>query len=189
MRLRRIAAGLSAALLLAACGVESDVTVGPAATSAPTSAGTPTTNAAGQFVDPQGTYTIAVGDDWTEQPSTVGKEIEVWSVAPPANGFAANVNVLTQQAPGMDLKEYEDFSARNMGELKLIDQQEIDGKNGNRLGMFEYSGVVSGQALHFLATFDVLNGHAVVATFATDESSFAELRSKVEPFLRTLQAT
>jgi hypothetical protein len=191
MRLRGMVPAMFGVLLLTACGVESNVTVGPVESSAPTSTDTPTTaGLGGQFVDPQGTYTITIGPDWTaKQPDAVGKEIEVWSVAPPANGFVANVNILTQAAPGMNLQQYVDFSARNMGELTLLDQQMIDGTNGNRLGLFEYSGEISGQALHFLAAFDVLNGHAVVATFATDEDSFAALRPTVEPFLRTLQAT
>jgi hypothetical protein len=189
MRQRGMAAGLFAVVLLAACGVESDVTVGPAESSAPTSADAPTSGLGDQFVDPQGTYTITTGSDWTEQTGTIVKEIEVWSVAPPSNGFAANVNVLTQRAPGMDLQQYKDFSARNMGDLTLIHQAMIQGTNGNPLGLFEYSGVMSGRPLHFLAVFDVLNDQAVVATFTTDEGSFADLRPEVEPFLRTLQAT
>jgi hypothetical protein len=89
----------------------------------------------------------------------------------------------------MDLQQYMDLSARNMGELTLIHQEMIEGTNGNPLGMFEYAGTMSGRSLHFLAVFDVLNSQAVVATFTTDEDSFAGLRPAVEPFLRTLQAT
>ncbi len=189
MRRRRIAAALFGVVLLTACGVESDVTIGPVESSAPTSVDAPTAGLGTQFVDPQGTYTITIGSDWAEQSSTVGEEIEVWSLARSSDRFVANVNVLTQQAPGMDLQQYVDYSAHNMGEMTLIDHQLIDGTNGNPLGLFEYSGLISGQSLHFLAVFDVLNGRAVVATFTTDEVSFAGLRSTVEPFLRTLQAT
>jgi hypothetical protein len=89
----------------------------------------------------------------------------------------------------MDLPKYMDVSVQGMGELKLIDQQLIDGTNGNRLGLIEYSGVMSNRPLHFLATFDVVNEQAVVATFTTEESAFARQRPSVEPFLRTLQGT
>ena len=62
------------------------------------------------------------------------------------------------------------------------------------LGMIEYEGVIPGLAddrsLHFLATFDVRDGVAVVATLTTvNDATFDALRPIVEPFLRSLQAT
>jgi hypothetical protein len=143
-------------------------------------------------MDPQGTYTITVGPDWTEQPSAVVKEVENWVVAPPEDGFAPNVNVLTQAAPGMDLKQYMDFSAKHLGALELIDSSTVRGTNGNTLGLVEYSGVVPtapGRTLHFLATVDVRNGQAVVATFTAPDDSFDLEREDVEPYLLTLNAT
>jgi hypothetical protein len=180
--------GLCGLVLAAGCSARSDVTIAPEDAAAPTSAGTPTGALGDTFVDPQGTYTITIGDDWTPQSGTLVKEIEVWSVAS-SSGFAANVNVLTQSAPGMDLQRYMDVSAQNMGDLKLVDQELIDGTNGNRLGLIEYAGVMSDRPLHFLATFDIQNDQAVVATFTADETAFASLRPTIEPFLRTLQGT
>jgi hypothetical protein len=48
---------------------------------------------------------------------------------------------------------------------------------------------MSDRPLHFLATFDVHNDEAVVATFTADERTFQGLRPNIEPFLRTLQGT
>ena len=142
------------------------------------------------FTDPQGTYTMTVAARWTVQSGGFVKEVESWAIAPAGEGFAPNVNVLTQSAPGMDLTRYIDFSAQNLGELKLIHKSTIEGTNGNELGLLEYSGVASGldRPLHFLATVDVRNGQAIVATFTAPEVTFGRERPNIEPYLRTLQA-
>jgi hypothetical protein len=143
------------------------------------------------FTDPQGTYVITVGPDWDEKPGVVVSEVENWIVAPPVGGFAPNVNVVTQAAPGMDLTQYIDFSVGHLGGFELIDSSTIDGSHGNKLGLLEYSGVSPNgpqTPLHFLATVDVRDGRAIVATFTAPEPVFAQERVGVEPFLRTLQA-
>jgi hypothetical protein len=85
-----------------------------------------------------------------------------------------------------------DLSVGHLGGLKLIDSSTIVGTHGNKLGLLEYSGVLPtgpDQPLHFLATVDVRNDQAIVATFTAPEAVFAQERSDVEPYLQTLQAT
>jgi hypothetical protein len=144
------------------------------------------------FADPQGTYTIEIDPGWTEQSGTFVKEIEAWIVATPRDGFAPNVNVLTQDTGGMDLEEYLDFSVESMGTLELTSSDIVRAPNGNELAIIEYEGEIAGTAaglLKFMATVDVNDGQAVVATLTADESTFDDLRVQVEPYLLTLQAT
>jgi hypothetical protein len=46
---------------------------------------------------------MTVPDPWVLLPGVFVAEIEAWTVGPPQEGFAPNVNVLTQAAPGLDL--------------------------------------------------------------------------------------
>ena len=146
-----------------------------------------------EFVDPQGTYTIKIDEAWDEIPGVYVKEIESWAIAPLDGGFAPNVNVLTQDAIGMSLAEYMDFSAEHLGGMELIDSTTVEGTNGNDLGSLEYTGVPTGgsseRPLHFLATVDVREGQAVVATLTTFDELFGDHRVAAEPYLRTLVAT
>jgi hypothetical protein len=139
------------------------------------------------FDDPQGTYTMRIDPSWVAQPGVVVKEVEDWTVGPTTNGFAPNVNVLTQDAPGLDLAGYMKFGREHMGALKLIDSKIVNGANGNELGLLEYSAPASMGKLHFLATMAVTNGQAVVATLSAEEDQFAALRDATEPYLLTLQ--
>lgn len=145
------------------------------------------------FTDPQGSYTITIDGNWSVLPGTFVREIEAWAVAAPVEGFTSNLNVLTQDTLGADLDEYLTLSVENLGGLELIDVTTVTGVKGNELGLLEYSGVLPGapsdQPLHFLATVDVRDGVAVVATLTTTPEAFARLRPEIEPFLLTLQAT
>lgn len=186
MRHRATAAALLGGLVLVAgCG-GSDAPDGSAAASGSSAVMTGTT-----FTDPDKTYTISVGKGWTKA-AAPAQGIEAWAVAQPAGGFAANVNVLTQAAPGLDLKGYLDASLANMGKATVV-KQELVSTDGHRLGLLEYTQTMpaggADRALHFLASFDVAGGHAVVATFTAEEPAFAGLRPTVEPYLRTLKAT
>jgi hypothetical protein len=143
------------------------------------------------FTDPQGTYTIELAPKWTKLSGSPVKEIEAWGVALDSAGFTPNVTVLTQDSQGMNLSEYMDFSNQHLGGAHLDYSTTVTGIHGNRLGIIEYDGIVAGApaSLHFLAVVDVRNGQAVVATLTSTESRFAALRTTVEPYLRSLQAT
>lgn len=144
-----------------------------------------------RFDDPQQTYTMEISADWVATSGTVVREIESWTVGPASHGFAPNVNILTQLAEGMDLAAYIEFSLQNIGGADIIRSSMIRGTAGNELALLEYEADVPGALshLHFLATVDVRNEQAVVATFTAGDSSFTALRDSVEPFLRSLQAT
>ncbi len=111
----------------------------------------------------------------------------------PVGIFSPNVNVLTQDALGLDLASYMEFSGENMGSFELIENSMIVGTNGYELGLLEYRGVVPGasteQPLHFLATVDIRDGVAIVATLSSIDADFNQHREAAEQFLRSLQAT
>ena len=151
------------------------------------------TPAAGEtFEDPEGSYEIEVDPDWEAHHGEIVAEVEGWVVAPPQDGFAPNVNVLTQRAPGMDLSEYLDVSAEQgsaiISDFELVTSDVVQGTE-SELGLLEYTGTQNGLELHFLATVAVRDGTAVVATFTAPPDVFDALRSEIEPYLLTLRAT
>jgi hypothetical protein len=145
------------------------------------------------FSDPQGTYTITLGPEWTEAPSAMVAEVETWAVGDPDGQFTPNVNVLTQDAPGLDLEEYMEASVASLGSIdgEVIDHAFVTGPSGRSLGLMEYVAQPPGvrTELHFIATFDLRDGTAVVATYTATTDQFDEVRPSVEPYLLTLAAT
>ncbi len=147
-----------------------------------------------QFTDPQGTYTMTVAAGWTRLSGTLAAEIEAWQVLRASNGFAANVNVLTQDVPStMSLQQYLDTSARQaprvLTDFRLISADTVTNATGEPVGRFEYTATTVGKRLHFLAIVSVHGSHAVVATLTGPEAQFDVVRSAVEPYLLTLHAT
>ena len=145
------------------------------------------------FVDPQGTYTMTISRDWSRMSGAAADDIEFWALDASQVGFTDNVNVLTQDAPDMDLDDYMDISAENMGGLELLDRYSVVGANGNELGVLESQGTPFGAAtdtpIHFLTVVDVLDEVAIVATMSAGLDTFEARRATVEPYLLTLQAT
>jgi len=140
------------------------------------------------FRDPQGEYSLDIGSTWDENTGQIGADVETWMVAPAEDGFAPNVNALTQQTPtGMDTADYLEASIEGMGTFEVLDSDLL----GNDLGLIEYRGnlgdLAGNKPLHFLAIFSAADGRAVVLTFTSTEERFNELRSTIEPFLRTLK--
>ena len=145
------------------------------------------------FLDPQGTYTITISSDWSPMSGVAADGIEFWALDASQVGFADNVNVLTQDAPDMDLDDYMTVSAANMGGLQVLDRYTVIGTNGNELGVLESEGMPFGAAtdtpIHFLTVVDVLDEVAIVATLSATLDSFEARRAIAEPYLLTLQAT
>ncbi|MCI0582724.1 MAG: DUF1795 domain-containing protein [Chloroflexi bacterium] len=202
---------VAAAVLLAACSAPgSPATTAPIATPAPTaspvasrtprptpseppsptSSPLPSGEIGSVFVDPEGGYVIEIDPAWTAAPAGIVVEgIEFWFVAPVEDGFAPNVNVLTQTSGGMSLTAYLELSLQNapafVGDFELISSKEIEGAHV-RLGRLDYMGVVGGRSLHFLAVVALDDTTAYVATLTTPSESFKRLQRVVEPFLLTL---
>jgi hypothetical protein len=184
---------LVSALALAGCGgtawQASAGSVAPSANPAARGAGP----SGVRFEDPQGTYTMTVDRHWIEHSGGIVAEIEAWQVAAPSNGFAPNVNVLTQSAPGVDLATYIELSIKNGRRLvqgfRLVRSEEITGTTGAPLGVLGYTAQTGGRDLTFLAVVALRQGRAVVATLTAPTVSFADVRPRVEPFLLTLRAT
>lgn len=184
---RNPVAAIIAILIAGACGGGED-DADPRRDSSPRDA-TPGDIKSKRFSDPDGTYTITIDPEWVEISGSVVAEVEQWRVEPSNRGFATNVNVLTQRASGMSLESYLDLSVENMGGFHLIERDTITSDGGHVLGVLEYTGSPAGdRRLHFLATVDVRDGVAVVATLTVEEELFSQLRRKVEPYLLTLRS-
>jgi hypothetical protein len=182
--LGRVAAYGALTVVLVACGGSDDREGDTAGTSS-------TTHAGEVFEDPQGSYEIEVDPDWDAQHGTFAAEIEAWIVGESREGFAPNVNVLTQLAPGLDMSAYLDRSIEQgpsaLPDFELLNSEVVDGTE-SELGLLEYTGTQNGRPLHFLATVAVRDGTAVVATFTAPPGIFDETRGEVEPYLLTLRA-
>jgi hypothetical protein len=141
------------------------------------------------FHDPQGAYTITVPGSWTENAGTCNGDIESWLVGPESSEFSANVNVITQPVPVIDLEEYlkasADAAPKQMENFKLVSRGFLTSASGSPLGALEYTGRTSGSDLHFLAVFGVRNGRAVAATLTALPVDFPRLRAEAEPYLHT----
>ena len=171
-------------VVLVACGGSND-------SDRDTARNASTTQAAREvFEDPQGSYEIDVDPDWDAQHGRLVAEIEVWVVGESRDGFAPNVNVLTQLTPGLDLSTYLDRSVEEgpsaIPDFELLNSDVVDGI-ASELGLLEYTGTQNGRPLRFLATVAVRDGTAVVATFTAPPEVFDESRGEVEPYLLTLR--
>lgn len=145
------------------------------------------------FEDPQHDYTMRIAPGWSDQSGLFVEEVEGWAVAPRADGFTANVNVLTQKTKTLDLQQYLDLSVRNAARAlkgwKLVRSSVVRGSVGNELGRFEYLATVQDHDVHFVAVITVAKGHAIVATLSTSSAAFPALSRAVEPYLLTLAPT
>jgi hypothetical protein len=205
-----VIAGVALAALLSACGSEDGGGAGPetsasAGASPSTSAGADegggdegTAKPAGKdFEDPQGEYTLVVGETWKKvaAPKAVRdlpgqKDAEYWTVGKADKGFTPNINIITQKTPGIDLEEYKQISEdqSEKTKLKLVKSEITENADGDEIGIIEYTGdpTGSGKTAHFLATYAVKDDKAVVATLSTADSAFKKHRAKIEPLLLTL---
>ncbi|MGH1491132.1 MAG: hypothetical protein ACRBK7_17355 [Acidimicrobiales bacterium] len=113
-------------------------------------------------------------------------EIEIWSVAPASDNFVANVNVLTQDAPGLDALSYLELSIETaplfLDDLELIDQSIVQGASGQTLATMEFTG----DELHYLGFYAVGSDKAVVATLTAPPDQFGAIQAEVSPYLATL---
>ncbi len=145
-----------------------------------------------RYEDPQGAYTMTIGDTWQSKTSQGTPETEYWLVAPAENNFAANVNVITQSVPGVDLERYLDISLKQVGTFDVVRNEVVQGRTGNDLGVLEFIGtqpaLTGDKVLHFLAYVSMKRGQAVVATLTSLDGSFPDRRDEIEPYLQTLQA-
>lgn len=188
-------------LLVTGCsgsgGDEDDVTVSPSvrlssvSPSASARTGANAVRTGRRFVDPAGGYSIYIGENWTPMESTVSKEAMMWSLGSSGDGAVPGVNVFSEETDGKDLDEYLQLSVRSMTTLTPRNTSTVTAGDGGELGVLEYSGSLSGSGdrrkYHFLGVIDVVGGRAFVATLATYEEDFADLRARTEPYLLTLQ--
>jgi hypothetical protein len=185
----------SAALLVAGCGgSDSDgaSTSGAVTSTAPAST-TPTAPAptgATTFTDPAGVYRVDVADSWRE--ATIDQP-KAWIVAEVADGFAPNVNVVTEKPPssiGLDdyLKLSVDKAPQIIQDFTLESNETITLTSGDQGGRLVYTGRSGASpTLKFLAIVALRDGRAAVATFTAPPGRFDALAADAEPYLRTLE--
>lgn len=142
------------------------------------------------FADPEGEYTIEVNPDWVASHGAIAAGIELWFINDGTDGFAENLNLLTQNVGELTLEEYLELSADSIAELlqdgAVLEQGIVPGLQGQDLGVLLYEGA-AGQGLGtFLAVFGVEDGTAVVATFVALPDEFDELVTEVEDYMFTL---
>lgn len=147
------------------------------------------------FADPDGAFRLGTGPTWVlTEDAPVPAGASFWTVGPVTDGFAPNVNVLTQPAPVDDVEAYLDLSeeqAENtpgITEVEILDRRTVEGPGGP-LGVLEYRGTVGGVALQFVGVAAVDGEEAALATFTAPPDVFAELVEEVVPYLLTLEQT
>lgn len=146
------------------------------------------------FADPEGSYQMVVSNTWTASPGSVVAGIETWLVGEPVDGFASNVNALTQVVPASTtLEDYLELSIESapnfIDDFRLIRQEIVDGSEGQPLAIMEYEGAPQGETLRFLAVFGMGDGLAVVATLTTRPQDAERQTEEIEPYLLTLIPT
>lgn len=144
------------------------------------------------FRSEDGQFVMDIGADWEPSASQSTGGVELWYLGGSSGSFGANVNVLSQKTPGMDMQEYLDKSLPGIDNLlddgEVIDNRVIEGTEGQELGILEYAGTLQGQDLHFLAVATPVEDGVALATFTATDDQFDDLRDSVEPYLRTLRA-
>ena len=78
---------------------------------------------------------MRISSDWVDRSGRFDKGTEGWSVAPSAEGFTPNVNVLTQNTKDLSLDDYIDLSKRNAARIlpgsKFVGSSVVRGTDGN----------------------------------------------------------
>ena len=139
-------------------------------------------------------YRLTVPESWEPRHGALAQGIEVWLTHEAADGFAPNVNVLTQAVGNMTLDEYTEASIANapafIQDFELGDSRTVTGPAGE-LAVVEYSGKAGGaqNPLRFLAVWALHDGNAIVTTFTTLAENFEAQSEDVLPYLLTLEPT
>lgn len=145
------------------------------------------------FTDPEGEYTIEINPEWIAEHGAIASGIELWFINDGTDGFAENLNVLTQKIPEMSTQEYLDLSSDSLSTLledgSVVESAIVTGHEGQELGIMIYEGTVAGSLDTFLAVFAIEGDSAVVATFVALPDEFDELSAEVVDYMFTLVAT
>lgn len=143
------------------------------------------------FADPQGSYEMVQAGEWEANHGFIAAEIEFWIVGEIENGFAPNLNLLTQVVGAITLDEYVQLSIDSapflLDDFELIDAGVVEGAFGHELGYMDYAGSAGGPVLRFLGYFFLDGDRAVIATLTAPPETFDELRAAVEPYMLTIR--
>jgi hypothetical protein len=167
-----------------------DAATKPPKADADADADAPTTDD-GAFADPEGRYTLSVPADWEAHHGVAGEGIEVWLVddGDDADGFATNINVITEDVVGMSLEDYVELSIENaptiMSDFALVSSETVTGAAGQELAVMEYTGA----GMPYIGVMAMGAEGAVVITLASTTDTFAAVKDAVYPFMLTLLPT
>jgi hypothetical protein len=142
------------------------------------------------FTDPEGDYSMQVGPDWVQSEVTPVAGVEVWSIGTPEDGFAPNVNVLTQPTGGVSIEDFLEISLEGPTAVPNASASGIvEGPLGQELAVIEYATdpVAGAPSLRLLAVATMSGDDALLATFTAPDDRFDELLPDVEPYLFTLE--
>jgi len=136
-------------------------------------------------------WVMTISPDWAEAPPTSDAAEGSWTTGGGDATFTSFANVYVETPQGdITLADYIQISKTNMPTQlpgAVMVSNDILRFGDQDVARFEYSGVVSGVATHFLAYIVKADGNFVVATFAAPESLFASEAPLVEPYLSTLR--
>ena len=141
------------------------------------------------FNDPGGRYTMTVPATWQADHEAIGGSIEVWYIAKPEDGFAPNVNVLTEDIRGMSVEDYTQLSIANGPRLlpgfELLKTDVVTGPGGHDLMTMSYT---DGEA-KYLGVIGMGADGAVVATLTSTPERYLSIVEESYPYLLTLLPT
>jgi hypothetical protein len=132
-------------------------------------------------------FTIEYPEEWTSKEGEFGTL--VFFAEPPVTGFAANVNVVSEDIPASTtLAQYSDVTEEQLENFvtNLHDFESRPIEVGGRAATeFTYLGTQGNFELRWVQNLVVTEGRAFVITFTAEEDRFAE----VEPTGRSILAS
>ena len=123
--------------------------------------------------DPEYGFTLVPPPGWTLSDTATA---QVSMSAPESqNGFAANINVMVQSAPGVTLDQYAEKSLeqahRYKGKLQSQKDVEAHGRKGRQLHL---TATVKDRQLEILSTFYIINNRVYLITATASPDSFKD---------------
>jgi hypothetical protein len=102
----------------------------------------------------------------------------------PSDNFAANVNVQVQPFKGT-IDEYVELTLKQFKDarMKLIEQKRF----GRSVAVFEYSGDLQGQSLHWYARAEKAGSHVYLATGTAAEPQWSKLAAQLKACVDSLR--
>jgi hypothetical protein len=110
-------------------------------------------------------------------PGKAANQTALMMFMPASGGFAANVNVMIQSYPGT----IEDYTATTVKQFKDNDMKVVSQKNvGKSAVVFEYTGELRGNPLHWYARAEKSGDHVYLTTGTSSEEQWPKLGTQLK---------